>query len=442
MKRVKRALALVLLLILSLRLFPAAADDVVYLGDREDLITARESLDGLGLNKAHSGEKITVWELSFKKGLGFHCLPDKDAYLEFDISSLGMKYFAATVGVLQKASYYIELGSIAFCVYGDGRLLAESPMIQWGKKPYYFSVNVEGVKTLRLVEKNVDGHSCDAGVWGDAALYMTEPEAPEWWTESGSGFDPDRTDLPQPEEVVSGDLAYVSDLYFKSSSTYSGNVVGRDCNTANEIIFSTDGKFFPKGVGFHASSGDYTAYADVNIEGLGFTKFAAYVGVCETLSPHDISMASVGFALFGDGEKLWESGAVKFGEAMKPMEADISGVKILRLAVRGMPSISGAWATWGGAVMSRSGNIKDTDIYSDKSLEDLFGDTDTTPAVTDKDDVTDTEPLTENTADTQPDETTGGGEGGKNSTLPVIVGAVAAAAVIAAITAVIVKKRK
>lgn len=349
--------------------FPAilsvsAADEVVFLGDRQDLFIKRESLDEFGWNTAHSGEPITIGSARFDKGIGFHCLPDKNAYVEFDISSLGMKHFSAYVGVLQEANYFMEWGSISFHVYGDGKLLASTPTRNWGDEPYFLSCSVEGVSTLRLEQNNENGHACDAGVWGNACLTMEAVE--EETTEEGETIlDPDKTTLTQPEELVSGDYAYVSDLYWMDNKTYPGNVVGRDCNTANEIIFSADGKFFEKGVGFHGTSSDFTSYVDVNIEGLGFTKFAAYYGVCETLTAHDITMASVKFAVFGDGVKLWESDAIKFGDAMKAMDCDITGVKTLRIAMAGAPGISGAWGTWGGAVLSKSGNITDDMIYVD-----------------------------------------------------------------------------
>ena len=38
----------------------AAAEDTVYLGDRQDLFIARDSLDDFGWNTAHSGEPITI----------------------------------------------------------------------------------------------------------------------------------------------------------------------------------------------------------------------------------------------------------------------------------------------------------------------------------------------------------------------------------------------
>ena len=400
-------LALTVLMLTGLAALPlSAAEDTVYLGDREDLFLGRDSLDGFGWNTAHSGEPITIGKQKFDKGLGFHCLPDKDAYCEFDISSLGMKYFAASVGVLKEVGYFIEWGSISFHVYGDGKLLASTPMRIWGDEPFFLTCSVEGVKTLKLVQKNENGHACDAGVWGNARLTNTEPKADDK-VEVEPVFDPNKTTKPQPAELVSGDYAYVSDLYWLDAKTYTGNVVGRDCNTANEIIFSNDGKFFPKGVGFHAVSGNYDAYVDVNIEGLGFTKLAAYYGVCETLTPHDISMAQVKFAVFGDGAKLWESGTMKFGEDMLPMDCDVTGVKTLRLAVAGAPGISGAWGTYGGAVLSKSGEITDDLLFSEFSFDEPVTDAPVTdpetPTETDPETPTETDPATNPV--TQPDTT-------------------------------------
>ncbi len=225
-----------------------------------------------------------------------------------------------------------------------------------------------------------------AGLTVPAALPVS---AAETNTKAGDpGVDPNKTDKPQPAELTEGDFAYLSDLYWMDNATYTGNVVGRDCNTANEIIIATDGKFFKKGVGFHAVSGQYAAFIDVNIEGLGYTKFAAHVGVSETLTAHDISMASVKFAVFGDGKKLCESGTMKFGQVMEPMECDITGVKVLRIAVAGAPGISGAWGTFGGAVISKSGNITDDMLFSELTFDEYQ--TETPPATE-----PDTEPATE-----------------------------------------------
>jgi hypothetical protein len=325
----------------------------------------------------------------------------------------------------------------------------------WGDEPYFLSCSVEGVKTLRLVQKNENGHACDAGVWGNARLTNEKPEEDDQ-VEVEPVFDPNKTTKPQPAELVSGDYAYISDLYWLDTKTYTGNVVGRDCNTANEIIFSNDGKFFEKGVGFHAVSGNYDAYLDINIEGLGFTKLAAYYGVCETLTSHDISMAQVKFAVFGDGAKLWESGTMKFGEDMLPMECDITGVKTLRLAVAGAPGISGAWGTYGGAILSKSGEITDDLLFSEFSFDEPVTDTPATdpetPAETDP--VTDpvTEPDTtsepETPASTEPAVTTAPEATAPSDTEPVgkgcgsALGMTAWGITAAACAAVALKKRK
>ena len=459
MKRPIRATALLMTLLFMLTGLAAlpvsAAEDTVFLGDRKDLFLGRDSLDEFGWNTAHSGEPITIGTQKFDRGLGFHCLPDRDAYCEFDISSLNLKYFAASVGVLKEASYFIEWGSISFHVFGDGKLLASTPMRVWGDEPYFLSCSVEGVKTLRLVQKNENGHACDAGVWGNARLTNEKPEEDDQ-VEVEFVFDPNKTTKPQPAELVSGDYAYISDLYWLDTKTYTGNVVGRDCNTANEIIFSNDGKFFGKGVGFHAVSGNYDAYLDINIEGLGFTKLAAYYGVCETLTSHDISMAQVKFAVFGDGAKLWESGTMRFGEDMLPMECDITGVKTLRLAVAGAPGISGAWGTYGGAILSKSGEITDDLLFSEFSFDEPVTDTPATdpetPAETDP--VTDpvTEPDTtsesETPASTEPAVTTAPEATAPSDTEPVgkgcgsALGMAACGITAAACAAVALKKRK
>lgn len=412
MKIALRATALLLALLLltvGLAALPlSAAADTVYLGDRRDLFLGRDSLDGFGWNTAHSGEPITIGKQKFDKGLGFHCLPDKDAYCEFDISSLGMKYFAASVGVLKEAGYFIEWGSISFHVYGDGKLLASTPMISWNEEPVLLTCSVEGVKTLRLVQKNENGHACDAGVWGDARLTTKEP-AQNDQEEDVPVLNPDKTDLPQPSELTKGDYAFASDLYWLTNQAYSGGSAIRDGNCAGEYIWSCDLKRFPKGIGIHAASSGYTAYVDINIASLGYTKFASWYGVCETLSGNDISMATVKFAVFGDGNKLFESDTMRYNQPMEYIEVDVTGVKTLRLAVAGAPSISGAWCVWGGAVLSKSGDVSEVEFYKELNFDVTAPDTEaptepetapdteapTEPAVTDPETREETAPLTE-----------------------------------------------
>jgi hypothetical protein len=48
---------------------------------------------------------------------------------------------------------------------------------------------------------------------------------------------------------------------------------------------------------------------------------------------------------------------------------DVTGVKTLRLAVAGAPSISGAWCVWGGAVLSKSGDVSEVGFYKELNFD-------------------------------------------------------------------------
>ncbi len=201
---------------------------------------------------------------------------------------------------------------------------------------------------------------------------------------SAAEINPDKTSEPQPAERVSGDYAFVSDLYWITNQAYNGGSAIRDGNCAGEYIWSCDLKRWDKGVGIHAASGSYNAYVDVNIEGLGYTKFATWYGVCETLSGNDISMACIKFAVFGDGDMLFESEAMRYNQPFDYTEVDVTGVKTLRLAIAGAPGIAGAWGIWGGAVLSKSGNLEDVTFYEELVIQNPTPDTETS-----------TEPMTE-----------------------------------------------
>ena len=218
-------------------------------------------------------------------------------------------------------------------------------------------------------------------------------------TAEAAEINPDKTGEPQPPELVSGDYAYISDLYWVTNQAYNGGSAIRDGNCAGEYIWSCDLKRFPKGIGIHAASSSYNAYVDINIEGTGYTKLASYVGVCETLSGNDISMAAVKFTVIGDGKTLFQSDTMRYGQPMEYMECDVTGVKTLRLAVAGAPSISGAWCIWGGAVLSKSGDVSDISFYRELVIENPTPETDppeeTTEAPTEPVTETPTEPVTE-----------------------------------------------
>ena len=211
-----------------------------------------------------------------------------------------------------------------------------------------------------------------------------------------SALDPNKTKEPQPSDLVSGDYAYISDLYWVTNQAYSNGSAMRDTNCAGEYIWSCDLKRWEKGIGIHAASSSYNAYVDVNIENLGYTKLATWYGVCETLSGNDISMCAIKFAVFGDGSKLFESGTMRYNQPFEYVEVDLTGVKTLRLAIAGSPGIAGAWGIWGGAVLSKSGDVSDVSFYRELVIENPNPETEPPEETTE----TPTEPVTE--APTEP----------------------------------------
>jgi hypothetical protein len=202
-----------------------------------------------------------------------------------------------------------------------------------------------------------------------ASLLLLGGVLPGAITAEAAEINPDKTKEPQPAELTKGDYAFASDLYWLHNQAYSGGSAIRDGNCAGEYIWSCDLKRFPKGIGIHAASGSYNAYVDINIENIGYTKFATWYGVCETLTGNDISMAAVKFTVIGDGKTLFQSDTMRYGQPMEYTEVDVTGVKTLRLAVAGAPSISGAWCIWGGAVLSKSGDVSEVEFYKELTFD-------------------------------------------------------------------------
>ena len=121
------------------------------------------------------------------------------------------------------------------------------------------------------------------------------------------------------------------------------------------------------------------------------------------------------------------------------MEVDVTGVSTLRLAIAGDPGIAGAWGIWGGAVLSKSGDVSGISFYRELVIENPVPETDpaeeTTEApsepITEAPTEVPTEPVTETPTETLPDteavtdtsaETsvpteTGGASGGCKATL-------------------------
>ncbi len=107
------------------------------------------------------------------------------------------------------------------------------------------------------------------------------------------------------------------------------------------------GRKFERGVGTHASSVMY-----IDLKGCA-RKFSAYIGVDDEVNGN---IGSVRFRIYGDGEKLFDSGVMKAGEPAKKVEVDLANVQMLILAVDGAgDNISYDHANWAEAKFEVAG---------------------------------------------------------------------------------------
>ena len=91
------------------------------------------------------------------------------------------------------------------------------------------------------------------------------------------------------------------------------------------------GKHFEHGVGSHATS-------TVDIDVRGATRFTASVGVDDDAEKDHANAgdgsASIEFVVIGDGKELFHSGVMHMGDAAKPIDLPLAGVKHVSLRIR------------------------------------------------------------------------------------------------------------
>ncbi len=402
-----------------------------YISDMKDKwITYRCFEDKVGQDTSHAGDTITIAEDEYEKGIGMHCMPDDPTYLEINIEGLGYKSFYAYVGVQSYSAQnvFLEWGSIKFSVVVDGVSLATSADLKYNESSELIAVDVTGKKTLRLEMSNLGNYSCDWGVWGEAQLTNLTLEEIHKANQTPVPVTATPYILPtQKPETKDTDKAYVSDLEWGASKSYDEAGVIRDGTTAQEEIYF-DSEYFEKGIGMHAvPTGE--AFVEINIEGLGFTTFAAYVGIADTLTSHDISMASVEFLVYADDTEVAKSEVKRFGEEPSLLKADITGCKVLKLVI--LPSsdgISGDWGTWGGAVLAKTDN-----------LEEIFA----TPKPTETPEPTETPKTTPKVSATPNKNATPTGNTSRqnNNSFGTVITIVLAVVIIAAVVFVIIKMK-
>ncbi|MBO4325711.1 MAG: NPCBM/NEW2 domain-containing protein [Clostridia bacterium] len=340
-----------------------------------DAFTIDGSQYWIGETGMTPGTPIHIGNSDYTHGISFHPASEGPAYLTYNVEGRGFKTFYAVVGKDRASGRDvggdrgIKGSKISAEVWADGVKIAESGNLPY-PETYTFKVNIQDAKEVKLVVTDGgDSIYCDTTSWGNAlfsqesADEFTVPAAIENATVTEAPTEEPTPAPTNPPDISEREKVYLSDIAWKAAEIYpaaNGGVPTRDGNLADEELWIC-GEFFEKGVCMHAQAGS-NSYLEVDLDGLGFNTFAAYVGTAES-DQYDVTMASVHFIFIVDGKEKLRTDLLKADTEPTLVTVDIAGAKLLRIEMdNGGDGISGDWGALGNAVLARATDVKD--IYA------------------------------------------------------------------------------
>jgi len=273
-----------------------------------------------GEAKGGDGGPLTLAGVSYAKGLGVHARSDVLYNLGGNCST-----FTSQVGVDDEVG---NNGSVVFQLWsgpvGTGTRLYDSGKLTGADLTKTVSVSLTGVTELHLVVTDAgDGGTYDHADWANPKVTCTAT-AP-----SGEKF---MSDL-NPTSATNGYGPYEKDR----SNGESGSGDGSALSIRNVL--------YQKGLGTHANSS--LTYA----LGGNCSTFTASVGVDDEVK----GQGSVVFAVYGDGDQLYNSGRVTGVDGAKSVNVNISGLNNLKLEVSdAADGLDYDHADWGNAKVTCS----------------------------------------------------------------------------------------
>ncbi len=231
---------------------------------------------------------------------------------------------------------------------------------------------------------------------------------------------PKPTDGKQKEGVKDLNNVFLSDLEFLRAT----RVVLDTTYMFTDL--SINGEVYSKGLCMSAGHFPGSEFVEINIEGLGFTTFASYIGVDDvTNTNYSAGMdTTVKFYVEVDGVVKYESDVMTIAEDPRLVVVDVTDAKVLKLYTSPVDDGVGTdICVWGNAALGKTSNI-----------EEIFA----TPVPTES---PTPNPTTESTPGKTDDKT---GSGNDEETSGYIVWIIIAAIVViaAVVIFVIVKKKK
>ncbi len=158
-------------------LAPIPAGEEVHLSDLTPAGVVMEK-GVLAFDHSFGGYPIRLGNMTFERGLGVH----PQAELTYDLNA-EFRTFETWCGVDLEGARSVstareEAERVAFQVYGDDKLLADTGEMRWNSLPRHLVLDITGVRQLRLMARALDGRKWLYGnsSWGLARL-SRQPEA-------------------------------------------------------------------------------------------------------------------------------------------------------------------------------------------------------------------------------------------------------------------------
>ncbi|RDY26734.1 DUF5011 domain-containing protein [Romboutsia weinsteinii] len=298
--------------------------------------------------------------------------------------------------------------SIIFKVFADGKEVYTSDVIRKDSKAEFVSLDVTGVKELKLVANDAgDGGLGDYASWAEPKLYSTNVK-PKLTIEKDiavklgdsienvigefSATDAEDGDLTNKVEIAGQDkvnfnragkykitftvtdsdgnkiekvrtisvvnmedFKYLTDYDWKSANQSHGSTRKDSAASANALrLTKEDGTVatYERGIGAHSNA---TIVYDLSDKEYDF--FSAYVGVDRAMHG---TVGSVQFEVYVDNQKAFDSGVMNSRDAQKYVEVSIAGAKELKLVVKdGGNGIGSDHASFGDTKLHFANDVLD-----------------------------------------------------------------------------------